>query len=151
MQYAVFRFKYRSPTYLRSLFGSLIPYTALDHPLTFEPVIPRPISSPAKPKQHHVSKEALETLPREALVDSVLKLHTKMEAKKHATKAKNGTAQWVVKHSGDDAEKEKKHRGSRSEKKSKGKNTDGRKKENEVSGWGDGAGGGATWGTEAWA
>ncbi|KAF1959113.1 hypothetical protein CC80DRAFT_533333 [Byssothecium circinans] len=154
--YAVFRFKYRSPAYLQTLFGEEIPSTTVDA-LTFIPDLKVPTSSDKHTEKHKprcVSKETLEQLPRDALVDSVLKLHTKMEAQKHAKHSENGTEKWVVRHSGsaEEDEKEKRRKKHRS-----GRDKERKHKEN--GGWGDNLNGrkaksdegGVTWGMGGWA
>lgn len=103
--YAVFRFKYRSRAILKAMFGDEVP----DHGhLTIH-------TSTSKAKRQ---KEKLEAVPKDELIEKMLKLQTKLEGKrerKHKEERKGSvrtesvarglTEKWVERHSREASEK----------------------------------------------
>ncbi|KAJ4345399.1 uncharacterized protein N0V89_011529 [Didymosphaeria variabile] len=102
--YAVFRFKYRDHGNLRKLLGkNVVPSDAAL--LTTSPIDPRTVAQPTTLAQIHDVKQQLKKVPKEALIDGLLDLQTKLEKKKKKivaptdTAGMNRTRDWVKRQS----------------------------------------------------
>ncbi|KAJ4287297.1 hypothetical protein N0V90_012695 [Kalmusia sp. IMI 367209] len=113
--YAVFRFKYRSHPTLRKLLGpDVVPSDAF---LTItKPADPLTLATSAANPSKDV-KQQLKSVPKDALIDSLLKLQTKLEKEKEKrveegdgrteVEGRNRTRDWVKRQSRGGSEKEK--------------------------------------------
>ncbi|KAF1840627.1 uncharacterized protein K460DRAFT_349316 [Cucurbitaria berberidis CBS 394.84] len=151
MPYAVFRFKYRSRSMLKSMFGDQIPHHG-------HLTLPTPGSTTTK------AKDKLKELPQDQLIAKMLKLQAKLAEKEHAKKehapkhhkhkarrpsdateavARDLTESWVKQHSRETSEKGK------NEKDSGKKSVRAKDKEGKEA-WGKTAGGNGEWPNAIW-
>jgi hypothetical protein len=102
VQYAVFRFKYRSRSTLTTLLNIAIPE---------QPVVPINTVTPWPQFKQSVTKDQLEKLPQDVLIDGLLKMQTKLAEKetdkvgvkegedRTAVVGRRRTTEWVERHS----------------------------------------------------
>ncbi|KAL1603638.1 hypothetical protein SLS60_005226 [Paraconiothyrium brasiliense] len=101
-QYAVFRFKYRAHGTLRKLLGKeVVPSDAAL--LTTSPINPLGFAQPNTSAQIHDVKQQLKKVPKDALINGLLELQTKLETKEEVaqtdTAGMNRTRDWVKRQS----------------------------------------------------